>query len=161
MWSKRTLRRMVILPLKTWRTAGMTQQLPGRAAEAPRELEFQAGENDFDDELSKFTAVRLHQAVREAKEILTQPATLRGGMAVMTSPSKALTTPKGGLDTLCDRRQMEEAYADKYGCPKPRLDQQGSDAYLKLQFRYVAKGEIGHLTPSRSSPPFLRMANGL
>ena len=58
----------------------------------------------------------------------------------MTSPSKALTTPKGGLDTLCDRRQMEE-----YGCPKPRLDQQGSDAYLKLQFRYVARGEIGHL----------------
>ena len=89
--------------------------------------------------------MRLHQAVREAKEMLTQPTTLRGGMAAITSPSKAFTTPKGGLDTLCDRRQMEEAYADKYGCPKPRLDQQGSDAYLKLQFRYVARGEIGHL----------------
>ena len=64
-------------------------------AEAPRELEFQAGGNEFDDKLSRFTAMRLHQAVREAKEMLTQPATLRGGNGCHDIPLQSPHHTKG------------------------------------------------------------------
>ena len=40
---------------------------------------------------------------------------------------------------------METAYAEAYNCLKPRLESQGSDAYLKRQFKHIAAGELGYI----------------
>ena len=49
------------------------------------------------------------------------------------------------LEVLCDRRQLEDAYVAIHGTPKPRLEFQGSDGYLKKQWRLIAKGELGYI----------------
>ena len=104
----------------------------------PRDLEFQDGENGFNAQTSAFTAMRLLQAVRVAANLV------RGGNqadhpAGQTSPTKA------PLEVLCDRRQLEDAYVATHGTPKPRLEFQGSDGYLKKQWRMIAKGELGYI----------------
>ena len=43
------------------------------------------------------------------------------------------------------RRQLEDAYVATHGTPKPRLEFQGSDGYLKKQWRMIAKGELGYI----------------
>ena len=97
-------------------------------AQGPRDLEFRNGENNFDEASSRFTAMRLLQAVRAAKSMAQTQ--LHIGRATTTEPPG---TAKGPLDSLCDRRVLETAYAEAYGCLKPRLEAQGSDAYLKRQ----------------------------
>ena len=42
---------------------------------------------------------------------------------------------------------MEKDWISQTGTPKPRLEYQGSDAFLKKQFKYCAKGEIGYFAP--------------
>ena len=37
------------------------------------------------------------------------------------------------------------AYVAIHGTPKPRLEFQGSDGYLKKQWRLIAKGELGYI----------------
>ena len=80
----------------------------------------------------------LLQAVRVAANLV------RGGNqgdhpAGQTGPTKAV------LEVLCDRRQLEDAYVATYGPPKPRLEFQGSDGYLKKQWRMIGKGELGYI----------------
>ena len=41
----------------------------------------------------------------------------------------------------------EKDWVTQTGQPKPRLEYQGSDSFLKKQFRYCAKGEIGYFAP--------------
>ena len=53
--------------------------------------------------------------------------------------------PRVPLDSLCDRRVLETAYADAYNCLKPRLESQGSDAYLKRQFKHIPAGVLGYI----------------
>lgn len=43
------------------------------------------------------------------------------------------------MDTLCDRRQLEDAYTRIHNAPKPRLEQQGSDALLSHS-RWLGQG---------------------
>ena len=95
--------------------------LPMRAGMASKptawaDLGFRDGEN----ETSAFTAMRLLQAVRVAANLV------RGG-------------------NQGDRRQLEDAYVATHGPPKPRLEFQGSDGYLKKQWRMIAKGELGYI----------------
>ena len=52
---------------------------------------------------------------------------------------------KAPLEVLCDRRQLEDAYVATHGAPKPRLEFQGSDGYLKKQWRMIGKGELGYI----------------
>ena len=49
------------------------------------------------------------------------------------------------VEVLCDRRQLEDAHVAIHGTPKPRLEFQGSDGYLKKQWRLIAKGELGYI----------------
>ena len=68
---------------------------------------------------------------------LTSGATAPGSSGVSRS----------NLDALCDRIAMEKDWISQTGTPKPRLEYQGSDAFLKKQFKYCAKGEIGYFAP--------------
>ena len=52
---------------------------------------------------------------------------------------------KAPLEVLCDRRQLEDAYVATHGTPKPRLEFQGSDGYLKKQWHMIAKSELGYI----------------
>ena len=45
------------------------------------------------------------------------------------------------------RVALEKDWVNQTGQPKPRLEYQGSDSFLKKQFRYCAKGEIGYFAP--------------
>ena len=74
-------------------------------------------------------------------------ALLHSGKA--SSLSDGVTRPTTGfnLDALCDRVALEKDWVNQTGQPKPRLEYQGSDSFLKKQFRYCAKGEIGYFAP--------------
>ena len=112
----------------------------GANTQGPRDLQFEDGQNGFNANTSRFTAMRLLQAVRVAKSVFQ--TNLQMGRPTATEPPGIR---KGPLDTLCDRRILEEAYATAYKCLKPKLETQGSDAYLKRQFRHIAAGELGHI----------------
>ena len=109
--------------------------------EGPKDLKFRDGENGFDKSNSDFSAMRLYQAVVQARSLL------HSGKA--SSLPDGLTRPTTGfnLDALCDRVALEKDWANHTGQPKPRLEYQGSDSFLKKQFRYCAKGEIGYFAP--------------
>ena len=121
-------------------------------AQGPRDLEFQAGENNS----SRFTAMRLLQVVRAAKSMAQTQ--LHVGRTTATEPPG---TAKGPLHSLCDRRVLETAYAEAYNCLKPRLESQGSDAYLKRQFKHIAARNLATFRPSTLSGlgPFRRTGN--
>ena len=94
----------------------------------PRDLAFQDGENGFNAQTSAFTAMRLLQAVRVAANLV------RGGDQGDHPAGHAGPT-----------RQLEDAYVAMHGAPKPRLEFQGGDGYLKKQWRMIAKGEFGYI----------------
>ena len=85
--------------------------------------------------------MRLYQAVVQARSLL------HSGKA--SSLSEGMTRPTTGfnLDALCDRVALEKDWVNQTGQPKPRLEYQGSDSFLKKHFRYCAKGEIGYFAP--------------
>ena len=79
-------------------------------------------------------------------------------------PTKKITrrARRARLEVLCDRRQLEDAYVAIHGTPKPRLEFQGSDGYLKKQWRLIAKGELGYIpakhivsAPGRRGTPLI------
>ena len=91
-----------------------------------RDLGFRDGENGFNVQTLAFTAMRLQAA---------------GGSQLGPGGQPR----KAPLEVLCDRRQLEDAYVAIHGTPKPRLEFQGSDGYLKKQWRLIAKGELGYI----------------
>ena len=101
--------------------------------EGPKDLKFRDGENGFDKSTSDFSAMRLYQAVVQARSLL------HSGKA--SSLSDVMTRPSTGFN-LDWRRWVNQT-----GQPKPRLEYQGNDSFLKKQFRYCAKGEIGYFAP--------------
>ena len=105
--------------------------------EGPKDLQFRDGENGFDKSNSDFSAMRLYQAVVQARSLL------HSGKA----PSLSDGMTGFNLDALCDRVALEKDWVNQTGQPKPRLEYQGSDSFLKKQFRYCAKGEIGYFAP--------------
>ena len=68
-----------------------------------------------------------------------------GGATKMITQAGQAGPTKAPLEVLCDRRQLEDAYVATHGTPKPRLEFQGSDGYLKKQWRLIAKGELGYI----------------
>ena len=67
------------------------------------------------------------------------------GGATRVTTRQAMRARKAPLEVLCDRRQLEDAYVATHGAPKPRLEFQGSDGYVKKQWRMIAKGELGYI----------------
>ena len=109
--------------------------------EGPKDLKFRDGENGFDKSTSDFSAMRLYQAVLQARSLIHSGKT--------PSPSEGVARPTTGfnIDALCDRVALEKDWTIQTGQPKPRLEYQGSDSFLKKQVRYCAKGEIGFFAP--------------
>ena len=106
----------------TCRSLGKRATLGSSSTAGPKDLQ------------SDFSAMRLYQAVVQARSLL------HSGKA--SSLSDGVTRPTTGfnLDALCDRVALEKDWVNQTGQPKPRLD-------LKKQFRYCAKGEIGYFAP--------------
>ena len=111
---------------------------PAAAREnGPRGLGFRK-KNGFNTQNLALTAMRLLQAVRVAANLV------RGGKQGDRPAGQAGPT-KAPLEVLCDRRQEEDAYVATHGTPKPRLEFQGSDGYLKKQWQsLIAKRELGY-----------------
>ena len=107
----------------------------------PRDLEFEAGQHGFTARITEFTAMRLLQAVRTARQMSSLP----GGQQLTGLQARA-TSPLGStLEATMDRRSLEEAYMKVYNQPRPKLEYQGSDALLKRQARFVGRGELGYI----------------
>ena len=77
----------------------MTVEDLGDRWNTPEDLEFQDCENNFNQASSRFTAMRLLQAV-QAAESMAQAQLHVGRTAATELPG----TAKGPLDSLCDRR---------------------------------------------------------
>ena len=118
-----------------WTTADLAR------TQSPTDLKFKDGENGFDQQGSNFTAMRMYQAVMQAKHMF------QAGMATGTATPGPVGSLRSNLDALCDRVAMEKDWINQTGTPKPRLEFQGSDAFLKKQFKYCSKGEIGYFAP--------------
>ena len=118
-----------------WTTADLAR------TQSPTDLKFKDGENGFDQQGSNFTAMRMYQAVMQAKNMF------QAGMATGTATAGPVGSLRSNLDALCDRVAMEKDWINQTGTPKPRLEFQGSDAFLKKQFKYCSKGEIGYFAP--------------
>ena len=116
-----------------WTTADLAR------TQSPTDLKFKDGENGFDQQGSNFTAMRVYQAVLQAKNMF------QSGLTSGAAAPGSLGVSRSNLDALCDRIAMEKDWIS--GTPKPRLEYQGSDAFLKKQFKYCAKGEIGYFAP--------------
>ena len=112
---------------------------PAAAREnGPRDLEFRDGENGFNAQTSAFAAMCFLQAARVAAQLV------RGGNQG-DHPEGQAGPAKAPLEVLRDRRQLEDAFVATQGAPKPRLEFQGSDSYLKKQWRLIAKGGLGYI----------------
>eukprot|EP00435_Cladocopium_sp_Y103_P012846 s2373_g3.t1 len=85
----------------------------------PTDLGFLAGTHGFDQATTAFTAMRLLQAVRTARQTSSLPGAL-GGPA---SPGKSTSAASSPLEANLDR----------------------SDALLKRQFKFVNRGELGFI----------------
>ena len=102
--------------------------------EGPKDLKFRDGENGFDKAISDFSAMRLYQAVLQARSLI------HSGKTPSLSDGVARPTTGFNIDAVCDRVALEKDWTIQTGQPKPRLEYQGSDSFLKKQFRYCAKG---------------------
>ena len=118
-----------------WTTADLAR------TQSPTDLKFKDGENGFDQQGSNFTAMRIYQAVLQAKRMF------QSGLTSGAAAPGSVGVSRSNLDALCDRIAMEKDWISQTGSPKPRLEYQGSDAFLKKQFKYCAKGEIGYFAP--------------
>ena len=107
----------------------------------PRDLDFTDGNHGFTAQSSAFTAMRLLQAVRAARMLATIPGT------VHTQGTLTRSTTQGGspLEISLDRRTLEETCMKTFKVSRPRLESQGSDALLKRQHRFIARGEVGFI----------------
>lgn len=105
-------------------------------AQSPGELGFSQGAHVTAAQ-EAFIAMRIYQCVRKAKEVVESKT---GGLSEASSPGKL---PTSFLDTLCDRKQLLKNWDDVIKLPRPKLEFQGSDSYLKKQWKYCSQGEIG------------------
>ena len=111
----------------------------------PAELGFREGDNGFTAKKSSYASMKLYQVVRAAKDLL---------QGTPSSPSASGATMGRGMpltEVLCERSQLEKEYMAKWNVPKPQYRDQGSEAFLKRQYRFCSKGEIGYIRLNTSS----------
>ena len=117
-------------PWKTW----LARQ------HAARDLQFVNDDHGWTAELRALISMKLFQCVRLAKEAIGEtPTGLNLGRDHPALPAGKAT----GLDTVCDRRQILIDWDRMAQQPRPKLTYQGSDNFLKKQFKLCALGEIG------------------
>ncbi|CAK9065389.1 unnamed protein product [Durusdinium trenchii] len=113
--------------LADWDTPALARQ------HAARDLNFAGNDHGWTNELRELISMRMFQCVRLAKETIGETITGLG-----RGPDQPLL-PMGkttGLDAVCDRKQILVQ-------PRPKLTYQGSDNFLKKQFKLCAHGKIG------------------
>lgn len=113
--------------------------------DAPKELGFAPGTNNFDDKSSKFVAMRLAQAIDRAKS---------SSSTLWQSPSKGATGPFNNIGALSPsnltelgpgvRDTLQELWKQRTGDRPPELSEQGSDAFILAFMKLASKGEIGY-----------------
>eukprot|EP00438_Fugacium_kawagutii_P024433 Skav202106 [mRNA] locus=scaffold1980:78609:79907:+ [translate_table: standard] len=107
---------------------------------SPRDLDFVNGTHGVPQAEEQFIAMRIFQCVRHAKAFVTINPTSTTGIV----PGPALTSSSSsGMDVACDRKQLLKDWDVKVKQVRPRLHLQGSDTYLKHQYKFCSKGEIG------------------
>ena len=112
--------------------------------QAPAELKFRDGENDYDSKESKLAAMRLYQAIKMAKLATQGP-----GSPSSTSGLDVGRGMPGGMvslssDSSCERSHLELQFMALYRV-KPSLEDQGSDSLLRRQFSFCKRGEVGFI----------------
>ena len=122
--------------------------------EGPKDLQFRDGENGFDKSNSDFSAMRLYQAVVQARSLL------HSGKA--SSLSDGVTRPTTGfnLDALCDRVALEKDWVNQTGQPKPRWNTREVTASSRNNSVIVPKVRSAILLLSISSQPSRRRGSG-
>ena len=88
-----------------------------------------------------FVSMRFSQCVRQAQAMLRQGHV--GGGPPIAGVDAPAPVKQGSLGALCDRRQLLGQWTQIVQLSHPRLEDQGSDALLKKQFRLCSQGEIG------------------
>jgi len=113
--------------------------------QGPAELKFKDGENDYDPKESKLAAMKLYQAVRMAK-LATQgapsPSSTSGLDLGRGAPGSQLVSLSS--DSSCERFNLELQFMALYRV-RPSLEDQGSDSFLRRQFAYCRRGEVGFI----------------
>ena len=112
---------------------------------SPADLQFRHTDRGgalITQEKTNHLAMRISQCIRQAQQLLGTGALNQGPMG----PAGLLQTATQAaplLDALCDRRQLLQTWTAVVQLPIPRLEDQGSDALLKKQFKLCAQGEVG------------------
>ena len=112
---------------------------------SPADLQFRHTDRGgalITQEKTNHLAMRISQCVRQAQQLLGTGGLNQGrvGPAGLL-PTTSQAAPS--LDALCDRRQLLQTWTVVVQLPLPRLEDQGSDALLKKQFKLCAQGEVG------------------
>ncbi|CAK9035688.1 unnamed protein product [Durusdinium trenchii] len=109
-----------------WDTPALARQ------HAARDLNFAGNDHGWTNELRELISMRMFQCVRLAKETIGETITGLG-----RGPDQPLL-PMGkttGLDAVCDRKQILVDWDRIANQPRPKLTYQGSDNFLKKQFK--------------------------
>ena len=119
--------------------------------EGPKDLKFRDGENGFDKSNSDFSAMRLYQAVVQARSLL------HSGKA--SSLPDGLTRPTTGfnLDALCDRVALEKDWVANQSHVWSTREVTASS---RSNSAIVPKVRSAILLLNISSQPFRRRGNG-
>ena len=88
-----------------WTTADLAR------TQSPTDLKFKDGENGFDQQGSNFTAMRIYQAVLQAKHMF------QSGLTSGASAPGSVGVSRSNLDALCDRIAMEKDWISQTGTP--------------------------------------------
>ena len=83
----------------------------------PRALGFESGTHGFTDQSCAFTAMRLFQAIKAAKDMTKNLYVPRSCITPGQGPSE-----RSGLEALCDRHQLLTEWVKETGLPKPKLE---------------------------------------
>ena len=112
---------------------------------SPADLQFRHTDRGgalITQEKTNHLAMRISQCVRQAQQLLGTGG-LNQGRVGPAGHLQTATQAAPSLDALCDRRQLLQTWTVVVQLPIPRLEDQGSDALLKKQFKLCAQGEVG------------------
>ena len=112
-------------------------------AQGPTDLDFDVGSHGYTQDLTRLCAMKLYQSVKMAKQ--SSGGTVAFGADSLIGHQTGIPV----LDMACDRAQLEIQYQAKTQGGRPPIEDQGSDVFLKKQFKHCSKGEIGFF-PSKS-----------
>ena len=122
---------------------------------SPTDLKFKDGENGFDQQGSNFTAMRMYQAVMQAKNMF------QAGMATGTATAGPVGSLRSNLDALCDRVALEKDWTTRLEPPSHALSFRGVMPFWRNSSSTAPRGRLGTSHPSTSCRHCRRRGNAL